>query len=429
MFIDSTAQYFVLLLPVFLMVLGGLCLLFWFNKRDFQSVFWLGIAGCFHGTAFLIQSLTSFDAQASIYWLILLFYILNYVCFTQAVVLRFHILVDWRFCFCIFLITEVIILYFSFLNSNYAGRLISFALAVMIILIFYSVKIYKLESISRIHVWLKRAYYCCALIFIGRVILLTQYSINNHAALLNFQSTTHWFLNQIFILIITMIFAALIIATHFYEEHHNQQIKLLKAKQQERLHISQDLHDTLGSSLVRSIGVMSQNHQQINQQQVLAMLKLFRDDLRQVIDNNIYSESTIIPEDPKHWAAPIRHRFSQIFEELHITATWQLDAAWQSRPSVLDCVNLRRITEELLTNVIKHSQATLVSINLYYTTKNVLALEICDNGIGFDTNIIQAHNINIGLNSIGQRIKQISAQIDIKSNHLGTCILIQKIYA
>ena len=73
------------------------------------------------------------------------------------------------------------------------------------------------------------------------------------------------------------------------------QIELEKIRHQERLQFSHDLHDILGSSLVRSIGVISQSKENFDNQHFLSILKLLRDDLREVID----SGSSIASEIPK----------------------------------------------------------------------------------------------------------------------------------
>ena len=64
-------------------------------------------------------------------------------------------------------------------------------------------------------------------------------------------------------------------------------------------------------------------------------------------------------------------------------------------------INLYRIIQEVFSNIIKHSQATKVNIQIM-GNKDHLSLFIEDNGIGFDNN---NNNNGIGINNIKQRAK------------------------
>lgn len=421
MLIDSTAQYFILILPIFLILLGALCLLFWFKKKDFNSVFWLGLSASCHGIVIFVQSQFPLWQQYHVYWCFVLLYLMTFIFLSQAVILRFNLKLNWYYCLAVLLLSEAFVLYFSFYNNHYGARLMSYTFAVVAILGYYSYLLKFAANLSKIHQVLKWVFFTCTLVFIVRAILLSQYLLHQQTAILNFASTTHWFLNQFFILTLTMLFVALIVAAHFYEEYLQQQAQILQAKKQERVHLSQDLHDTLGSSLVRSIGQIGEQSQQIHSEQVLSMLKLLRDDLRQVIDYNTHDQDCAVPENPVVWAAPIRHRFSQVFESLNIDCIWQLDSAWLTAPSGLVCLNLRRIAEEALTNIIKHSQATQVSFHLQqYDAQLILIIQ--DNGIGFDLDKTLEGHVNIGLSSMQQRAKTIQAHLSIQSMPAHTCI-------
>jgi signal transduction histidine kinase len=61
-------------------------------------------------------------------------------------------------------------------------------------------------------------------------------------------------------------------------------LALSHSRLQERLQLAHDLHDSLGGSLVRSIAMVEQAGSPLHNRQFLSMLKLLRDDLRQMID-------------------------------------------------------------------------------------------------------------------------------------------------
>ena len=230
-----------------------------------------------------------------------------------------------------------------------------------------------------------------------------------------------WFQIQLCFFFVVLIFSTLLIISNIKDILNIHQIELEKIRHQERLQFSHDLHDILGSSLVRSIGVISQSKENFDNQHFLSILKLLRDDLREVIDSGS-SIASEIPKTPILWGAPIRHRFSQIFNELGIQSVWDFAEIWHAQPSALECLTLLRITEEALTNVIKHSYAKKVFIRLYFSDLKQIILEIEDDGIGFNVEEVNKTNVNIGLRSMKIRLEKIHSVLDVQSKHGQTII-------
>ena len=87
-------------------------------------------------------------------------------------------------------------------------------------------------------------------------------------------------------------------------------------------------------------------------------------------------------------------------------------------------VTLFRIIQELCTNIIKHSEATEVNINLTQYENNELNIIVEDNGKGFDSKNIVATS-GIGLKNIEKKIEQMNGTFTIDSNiSVGTSIII-----
>jgi signal transduction histidine kinase len=84
---------------------------------------------------------------------------------------------------------------------------------------------------------------------------------------------------------------------------------------------------------------------------------------------------------------------------------------------------LYRMSQEIMSNCIKHANATEVSVNI--TSDNaIFELEISDNGIGFDT---ENKNQGSGLINLKDRSEMIGAKLLVDSKiGLGTTIKIQK---
>ena len=194
-------------------------------------------------------------------------------------------------------------------------------------------------------------------------------------------------------------------------EHH---LALSHSRLQERLRISQDLHDGLGGSLVRSIALVEQSSAPLPNAQVLSMLKLMRDDLRQMIDTGT-STAIQVPETPMQWLAPLRHRFARLFEELDIQVKWSLPEYWTHAPSPIQCLTLTRVLEEALTNVIKHSRASQVQVRLEIPDSRELQLQIEDNGTGFDLDSTQINSMGVGMRSMLARLERLQGTLVIQS--------------
>ena len=74
---------------------------------------------------------------------------------------------------------------------------------------------------------------------------------------------------------------------------------------------------------------------------------------------------------------------------------------------------LYRILQEATTNVIRHSKAKNVNINLYQAEDSII-LEVFDDGIGVEKNKINS-NKSLGFIGMRERIKQYNGRMDISS--------------
>ena len=86
-------------------------------------------------------------------------------------------------------------------------------------------------------------------------------------------------------------------------------------------------------------------------------------------------------------------------------------------------LQIYRIIQEFLSNVIKHAKASIMTIYIR-GTKDSLALILSDNGIGFDIDELQK---GMGLQNIDSRIKSINGSAKWKSEKSYGTRLIMKI--
>lgn len=80
-------------------------------------------------------------------------------------------------------------------------------------------------------------------------------------------------------------------------------------------------------------------------------------------------------------------------------------------------LNLYRILQEQLTNIIKHSKATVIKVILQ-VGKNTIGMNIKDNGVGFDSKKYQG---GIGLNNIKKRVELFSGKFILTSSEGNGC--------
>jgi signal transduction histidine kinase len=92
-----------------------------------------------------------------------------------------------------------------------------------------------------------------------------------------------------------------------------------------------------------------------------------------------------------------------------------------------DKINVFRIVQEFINNSLKHAKATAIRITSELKDKN-LCINMQDNGSGFNVDLATSKsNLSVGLFSIEERVKAISATISMSSDaSSGTLFLITK---
>lgn len=193
----------------------------------------------------------------------------------------------------------------------------------------------------------------------------------------------------------------------------------------ERQRMARDLHDTLAqgvAGLIMQLEAVDShlNKGNINRSREIIQKSMVRAretlrDARKAIDNlRVKSiEETDFYDEVLDEIKRITNTTS-IKVEYHIEPTLQLSA--------LIMEHSLYIISECLTNIVKHSQAEKVNININ-EVNNQLRIEIEDNGIGFDYKSLGKHKGKYGLLGLKERVKIIGGKINIHSYHqMGTKI-------
>ena len=196
---------------------------------------------------------------------------------------------------------------------------------------------------------------------------------------------------------------------------------LQTAKLHERMQLAHDLHDGLGASLVRGLALVEQAKAPLPNERVLSILKVLRDDLRQVIDHGSSAGATV-PDTPVQWAAPLRHRFTRLLDEMGVASSWHIAPQWRERPSALQCLGLTRLVEEALSNVVKHSRARHLRVECGQPQPDTLVVRVEDDGVGFDVLAVQRAGMSVGMRSMAARAERMGGTLTVRSGPSGTLV-------
>lgn len=197
---------------------------------------------------------------------------------------------------------------------------------------------------------------------------------------------------------------------------------ILDAQEFERVRIAEDLHDRLGSRLAaiklhfNAAGTGGNNNHLFLKG--IELLDGAVEEVREISHNlisGVLSKFGLVAalEDLKETLESTK----QISLDLHIHNI-------EDRLNLTTESNIYRIVQELVANVLKHSRATEVVIQLTRHESNMILL-VEDNGIGFDP----AHPRlapGIGLKNIRSRVSKLDGKINIDSAAgKGTVIIIE----
>ena len=413
--------------------LGLVCFVIWFFRRNETTFLWFSIS-CLFWVLFIWNVINRevFPYPNSL-WVMkanLTYFVLYSVCFS-IYLLRFVKLKFAELEKTLFLVAAVCIVTILFIPSLMVKTVfaIIFLLCIALFLASFLFVVYRANKTKRRdYILLAVCLSVVCIVMMYDVSLLFDERINDHQPLSPYTSPIITFF--IVIILATRLdknikkiqrfnneleqrvnFVTSNLSSSLYARH---QLELENVRLQERIHLSHDLHDGLGASLVRSMILVGQSSSAMSNQQFLSILKLLRDDLRQIIDSGS-STNNKIPDNPVLWIAPVRHRFSQIMDELDIQATWTIPATWEIQPTALQCLTLIRVLEESLTNIVKHSQASHIEVKMYYPSTTRLVLIVQDDGVGFDVECVLNHGMSIGMRSMKMRLEKIGAELEIES--------------
>jgi signal transduction histidine kinase/ligand-binding sensor domain-containing protein len=196
--------------------------------------------------------------------------------------------------------------------------------------------------------------------------------------------------------------------------------RIIESNEEERKKISAELHDSLGQDLV-----IIKNNADL----ALNICKTKKESVKYI--KNIYDASTTALENVR----AISHNLRPVeLDKLGLTETINSIIERASSSSIIkftseidnidgvfegnDDVNYCRIIQESVNNIIKHSKASVSSLQIKRTPKEIITI-IKDNGIGFNPDELTngRGKIYFGLMVINERVKILNGDLKINTNH------------
>ncbi|RJP50670.1 MAG: sensor histidine kinase [Anaerolineaceae bacterium] len=196
--------------------------------------------------------------------------------------------------------------------------------------------------------------------------------------------------------------------------------KIVAAQEAERQRIARDLHDETGQSLT-AIGMglrglsdeLKSRRGQIDTLHELQVLT--SDSLREL--QRIISDLRPAHLDDLGLSATLRWYASRLQEMTRLKIKVDIEGEEHNLDETVK-IAIFRIIQEALNNIIKHAQASSVSVSLDYKEKSAYIL-VRDNGIGFDMDAVKNRigRVSLGLAGMAERAALLGGTVEVHSRH------------
>ncbi|MGV3557576.1 sensor histidine kinase [Larkinella arboricola] len=213
-------------------------------------------------------------------------------------------------------------------------------------------------------------------------------------------------------------------------EAHVESLQLKNESLQEKERIARDLHDNVGAQLSFIVNSLQQIGRQADKQNGANALQL-SSQLRSIVDYTreaiqmlrdtiwaIHQESFTLEEFEER----ISHYVSRYFQQMEaLQITIQTEGRLNQPLTSVQALNMFRIMQEALHNVVKHAQATEVTVLLSAREDGTFQLSVSDNGNGLSWVQGDSLDHHYGLQNMKKRAEELGGQFRIYSNH-GTVV-------
>ncbi|MBR9974568.1 MAG: tetratricopeptide repeat protein [Bacteroidetes bacterium] len=196
--------------------------------------------------------------------------------------------------------------------------------------------------------------------------------------------------------------------------------RLIESQEQERKRIAGELHDSLGQGLlvIRNRAFMAKEHV-ADAGKLEEQLDIIAETAGNTLNEVRQISRALRPYQLDRFGltASITGLTDTLSEVSSIHFVSEIDAV-DGLFSAADEINVFRILQEAVTNILKHADATEASIRLRHDNGQV-SLLITDNGRGFDVSTLRnggtMEHAGLGLQSMFERVRILNGEIEVES--------------
>ncbi|MDI6802668.1 MAG: two-component regulator propeller domain-containing protein [Bacteroidota bacterium] len=244
---------------------------------------------------------------------------------------------------------------------------------------------------------------------------------NTEGASISFVIPQHYWETDTFKILVGILIVGIIIGITrlFFARKLQHQLYILenqRALEQERLRISRDIHDEIGSRLTKISVLNEAVKDEIDKAPLIQeFTEKISNETKLMIENLDEIIWFINPgnDSIEHLGTFLREYIADFFSSFDIECNCEFP---DSYPAIQISPEVRRntvlIVKEITNNVVKHASATKVNAK-FYLKEQTIWISLKDNGKGFCTR--EPHPLGNGLINIQKRIEEIGGKIIIES--------------
>ncbi|MEL0454604.1 sensor histidine kinase [Flavobacteriaceae bacterium SZ-1-7] len=189
---------------------------------------------------------------------------------------------------------------------------------------------------------------------------------------------------------------------------------LIEGEEKERFRIAKELHDGVNGDL-SAIKYKLSSLLEMNNKVIKEAIVMIDDSCKQV---RAISHNLVPPSLETFNLVEATHVYCDNLNDLHP----ELNIIFQHVGDEVNMVkkaeiNVYRIIQELVTNSIKHANASTINVQIS-SRDDIVQITVEDDGQGFDKS--QVDSTGIGLSNVQSRVDYLKAEIDFVSNERGT---------
>jgi two-component system NarL family sensor kinase len=195
--------------------------------------------------------------------------------------------------------------------------------------------------------------------------------------------------------------------------------QVVQSQEDERAHLARELHDGISQTLVSTKLLVESAVASLEQGggtpintlgQALTRLNVSLSEVRRI-------SHRLRPAllDTLGLPAALQHLGREFDEAGGASVGVRIEGLERELPEGVKTV-LFRVAQEAMTNIAKHARAAQVELALIFERNGDVSLSISDDGLGFDTEAVQAHpERGIGLRNMRERLEAIGGHLEISA--------------